>query len=180
MNKKRWRTVHRWTGLFLFGFIVLYSLTGLLLNHLKSFDYFQSRHETATEIDVQRQDMLHGLLETYKQQIGRDDDPTVIRLKKEGIIEFLYGSHGRTTYIIDSMNGTMTRIDKHDQQPWYLLNSLHRSYKVANTWIWLTDCMAMLILLLALSGLVIFRFTRRDVLLLALGGAVMAVGMILA
>ena len=115
-----------------------------------------------------------------KQQIGRDDNPTVIRLKKGGIIEFLYGSHGRTTYIIDSIKGLMTRIDKHDQQPWYRLNSLHKSYKVTNSWIWLTDCMAILIILLALSGLIIFRFTRLDLLLLALGGAVMVVGMIAA
>ena len=180
MNKRRWRKIHRWAGLFLLGFLVLYSLTGLLLNHRKSFGYFQTRQKTVTEVEVQPQDVLNDVLDTYKQEIGRDDNPTVIRLKKGGVIEFLYGSHGRTTYIIDSMKGSMTRIDKHDQQPWYRLNSLHKSYKVGNSWIWLTDCIAILMIILALSGLLIFRFTRLDLLLLALGGAVMLGGMILA
>ncbi|MCI5207509.1 MAG: hypothetical protein D3910_01655 [Candidatus Electrothrix sp. ATG2] len=180
MNRRRWRKVHRWVGLFLLGFIVLYCLTGLLLNHRKSFGYFQTRHKTVSAIEVQQQDVLSKVIDSYKQQIGRDDDPTVIRLKKKGVIEFLYGSHGRTTYIVDSMKGIMTRIDKKKQQPWHWLNSLHKSYKVAPAWIWLTDCIAFLIIVLALSGLVIFRYTWVDILLLAFGGSVMVVGMFLA
>ncbi|MCI5138244.1 MAG: hypothetical protein D3922_07470 [Candidatus Electrothrix sp. AR1] len=183
MKRRLWRKAHRWAGLFLLGFVLFYSLTGLLLNHRKSFGYFQTRHETVSEIEVietQRQDALNRVINTYKQQIGRGDDPTVIRLKKGGIIEFLYGSHGRTTYVIDSMKGIMTRIEKKDQQPWYSLNSLHKSYKVSNAWIWLTDCIAVLIIVLALSGLVVFRYTWLEVLLLVFGGLVMVVGTILA
>ncbi|MCW5201336.1 PepSY-associated TM helix domain-containing protein [Desulfobulbus sp. US4] len=179
MNRIRWRKVHRWAGLFLLGFVLFYSLTGLLLNHRKSFGYFQTRHEAVSEIEIQQQDALNHVIDNYKQQIGRDDDPTVIRLKKGGVIEFLYGSHGRTTYVIDSMKGIMTRIDKEDQQPWHFLNSLHKSYKVSDAWIWLTDCIAVLIIVLALSGLVVFRYTWLDVLLLVFGGLMMVVGTIL-
>ena len=180
MKRRLWRKVHRWAGLFLLGFVLFYSLTGLLLNHRKSFGYFQNRHETVSEIEIQQQDVLNEVIDKYKQQIGRDDDPTVIRLKKGGIIEFLYGSHGRTTYVVDSMKGSMTRIDKKDQQPWHLLNSLHKTYKVSDAWVWLTDCIAVLIIALALSGLVIFRYTRLDVLLLVFGGLVIVVGALLA
>ena len=182
MKRRIWRKVHSWAGLFLLGFVLFYSLTGLLLNHRMSFGYFQQRHEMVSEIEVieaQRQDALNRVIDMYKQQIGRDDDPTVIRLKKGGVIEFLYGSHGRTTYVVDSMKGIMTRIDKEDQQPWYWLNSLHKSYKVSSGWIWLTDCIAVLIIVLALSGLIIFRYTWSDVLLLVSGGLVMVVGMML-
>lgn len=172
--------MHRWAGLVLLGFVLFYSLTGLLLNHRKSFGYFQTRHETVSVIEGQQQDVLNKIIATYKQQIGRDDDPTVIRLKQKGIIEFLYGSHGRTTYVIDSIKGEMTRIDKKEQQPWHWLNSLHKSYKVASTWLWLTDCIALLIVVLALSGLFVFRYTWLDLLLLAVGGLVMVGGMFLA
>lgn len=86
MKRKRWRTIHRWAGLFLLGFVLFYSLTGLLLNHRKSFGYFQTRHEAVSEIEIQQQDALNHVIDNYKHQIGRDDDPTVIRLKKGGII----------------------------------------------------------------------------------------------
>ncbi|MCI5127233.1 MAG: hypothetical protein D3919_06645 [Candidatus Electrothrix sp. AW5] len=179
MNRKSWRKMHRWTGLFVLGFVFFYCLTGLLLNHRKSFGYFQTRHKTVTEIQVQQQDVLNQIIAAYKQQIGRNDDPTVIRLKKEGVIEFLYGSHGTTTYVIDSMKGVMTRIEKKKQQPWYWLNRLHKSYKVGSRWIWLTDCIAILILVLTLSGLFLFRYTWLDIMLLVFGGMVMGIGMVL-
>ncbi|MCI5122605.1 MAG: hypothetical protein D3908_15735 [Candidatus Electrothrix sp. AUS4] len=179
MNKRSWRLVHRWAGLFLLGFVLFYCLTGLLLNHRKSFDYFQSRQETVVTIEVQPQNVLNEVVEKYKQLIGRDDDPTVIRLKPEGIIEFLYGSHGRITYIIDTVQGRMIRLDKEEQQPWSWLNNLHKSSKVSLTWLGLADCIAVLIIVLALSGLVIFRYTRWDILLLACGGLVMLGGMLL-
>lgn len=178
MSRKNWRKVHRWLGLFLLGFVLFYSLTGLLLNHRKSFGYFQERHETVSRIEVQQEDVLNQIIETYKQQIGRDDAPTVIRLKKKGVIEFLYGSHGRVTYVIDLMQGDMTRIEKKEQQPWHWLNRLHKSYKVDFTWIWLTDGIAVFLILLSLSGLFIFRYTWLDILLIALGGLVMGVGML--
>ncbi|WPD24100.1 MAG: PepSY-associated TM helix domain-containing protein [Candidatus Electrothrix scaldis] len=179
MNKRSWRLVHRWAGLFLLGFVLFYCLTGLLLNHRKSFGYFQNRQTTSATIEVQSEDVLNDVVEKYKQLIGRDDDPTVIRLKPEGVIEFLYGSHGRTTYVIDTMQGLMTRIGKEEQQPWYWLNNLHKSSKVSSAWLVLTDCIAVLIIILALSGLVIFRYTRLDILLLACGGLVMLGGMLL-
>ena len=180
MRRKNWRKVHRWTGLFLLGFVLFYSLTGLLLNHRKSFGYFQTRHKTVSEIEVQKEDVLNQIIATYKQRIGRDDDPAVIRLKKKGIIEFLYGSHGRVTYVVDVVEGKMTRIEKKEQQPWHWLNRMHKSYKTAAGWIWLTDGIAVLLVLLALSGLFIFRYTWLDIMLITCGGLVMGVGMLLA
>jgi len=180
MNKRRWRKVHRSVGLFLLGFLLLYSLTGLLLNHRKAFGYFQTRHERAVDIKIQQPDVLSHLMETYRQQIGREDAPTVIRVKEKGIIEFLYGTHGSTTYVIDSLKGNAICIEKKDTQPLYWLNSLHKSYKVAAGWVWLTDGIALLILLLAVSGLIIFHYTWLDILLIALGGLVMVGGMITA
>ena len=161
------------------GFMLFYCLTGLLLNHRESFGYFQHRQTTSITIEVQSENVLNDVVKRYKQLIGRDDDPTVIRLKPEGVIEFLYGSHGRTTYIIDTVQGRMSRIDKEEQQPWSWLNNLHKSSKVSAFWIGLADCIAVLIIVLALSGLVIFRYTRLDFLLLVCGGLVMLGGMLL-
>jgi hypothetical protein len=180
MTTKLWRKLHRWTGLLLTGFILFYCLTGLLLNHRRSFDYFQTRHSTVSEVEVQGQDVLKEFIDKYKQLIGRDDDPAVIRIKTGGIIEFLYGSHGRTTYVIDSMKGVMTRIDKKERRLWHWLNRLHKSYKTAFSWLLLTDVVALLIIFLSLSGLVISRYARQDVLLLIMGAVLLLLGMALA
>ncbi|MGB5685453.1 MAG: hypothetical protein WBM35_06565 [Candidatus Electrothrix sp.] len=44
----------------------------------------------------------------------------------------------------------------------------------------MTDCIAVLIIVLALSGLAVFRYTWLDVLLLVFGGLVMVVAALLA
>jgi hypothetical protein len=74
----------------------------------------------------------------------------------------------------------MTRIEKKENQPWHWLNRLHKSYKVASAWIWLTDGIAVFLILLSLSGLVIFRYTWLDIILMICGGLVMGLGMLLA
>ncbi|XOF32341.1 MAG: PepSY-associated TM helix domain-containing protein [Candidatus Electrothrix sp. YB6] len=180
LNIGKWRRLHRWAGLLLSGFILLYCITGVMLNHRKSFNYFTVRHQQTFAVEVQQQDALNKFIDSYKQQIGRDDDPAVIRIRDGGTVEFLYGSHGRTTYIIDSAKGVMVRIDKQEQQPWYWLNSLHKSLKTSLFWVLLTDGVALLILFLTLSGLIIFRYTRLDLLLLIIGVLLMLFGMALA
>lgn len=176
MKKISWRKLHRWAGLLLTGFILFYCVTGLLLNHRRYFDYFQGRRQSVVPIVVQDQEALQGFINTYKKQINRPDDPKVIRIREGEVVEFLYGSHGRTTYIIDSRLGTMTRIDKSDKQPWYWLNRLHKAYKTSLAWQLLSDVIALLIIFLTMTGLFFFRYTRQDLLLLAWGLLVLVIG----
>ncbi|MCI5146159.1 MAG: hypothetical protein D3923_11675 [Candidatus Electrothrix sp. AR3] len=93
------------------------------------------------------------------------------------MIEFLYGSHGKITYIIDPQASTITRIEKLNQQPWHWLNRLHKAYKTNTFWIILTDSIALLIMVLTFSGLVIFRYKRQDIILLLLGILCLIIGM---
>lgn len=169
MDKIFWRKIHRWLGLLLVGYVIFYCLTGLLLNHRQDFNYFQAKQTSVVPIKVENQEMMQGVIDAYKQQINRSDNPKVIRIKDGGVIEFLYGSHGRTTYVIEPQAGTMTRIDKEDQQPWYWLNRLHKAYKTSLAWQLLADCIALLAMFLTCTGLFIFRYNRQDFLLLVGG-----------
>lgn len=180
MGKNLWRKIHRWLGLLLAAFTLFYGLTGLLLNHRQFFDQFQNTESSVSKINVQEQAALQQFINGYKQQIGRDDDPSVIRIKEDGVLEFLYGSHGRTTYTVDPKAGTLTRIDKIDQQPWYWLNQLHKSAKTSLFWLLLTDSIALLLTVLLMSGLFLLRFRRQDVLLLLAGAALLLLGMAVA
>lgn len=177
MSKTLWRKIHRWLGLLLAAFVLFYCFTGLLLNHRQDFSYFQAEKTEVSKIDVQQQDALQAFIAGCKQQLGREDDPSVIRIKDDGTIEFLYGSHGRTTYTIDPQAGTLTRTDKIDQQPWHWLNRLHQAARISNFWLILADSVVALLCVLLLSGLLLLRLRRQDILLLIAGLALLLLGM---
>ena len=89
-------------------------------------------------------------------------------------IEFLYGSHGKTTYVINPDRGTMEIIAKHPMQPLTWLNDLHKSSKTSSLWIWLTDLVAVVIMGITITGLLVVRYRRLELLLL-IGGVVLLV-----
>jgi uncharacterized iron-regulated membrane protein len=180
MNKLLWRKVHRWLGFFLATFLIFYCLTGILLNHRQQLSYFQREESTVSQIVVQKQESLENFLQGYQQQLGRDDAPSVIRIKDDGVIEFLYGSHGRTTYTVDPHAGTLTKTDKIDQQPWYWLNQLHKAAKTTVFWEFFADSIASLLLVLLLSGVLLVRLRRQDIILLVAGLALFLLGLAVA
>ena len=177
MSKTLWRKMHRWLGLLSAALLFFYGFTGLLLNHRQHFEYFQREEITISQIEMQEQQALLQFIGNWKRQIGRQDDPTVIRIKRGGVVELLYGSHGRTTYTIDPQAGTLTKTDKIDQQPWHWLNRLHQVSKTGNFWLILADGVVLLIAALLLSGLLLLRLQRQDIILLLTGLALLLLGM---
>jgi len=169
---------HRWGGLLAAGFIIFYSLSGILLNHRQDLGYFQEKsHKT---IAVQPTDLqsLNSFIDTYKKQINRQDSPKVIRIKENNTIEFLYGSHGKTTYVIKPLLGRMEIIEKNYLEPWHWLNNLHKAWQTNNSWLILSDLITVVIIITTVTGLLILRYRPLEiilassgVLLLILGGA---------
>ncbi len=173
------RKLHRWTGLTLAALVIFYCLTGILLNHRKSFDYFIDKEITTSSVKKSDTAIMRQFIDFYKEQIGRSDDPTVIRIRGGQTIEFLYGSHGKTTFIIDPKKGEMKKIDKSPQQPWNRLNSIHKVFKTSTTWLVIADFTCIAILLLTLTGLIIFRYRPLDWILTGGGVALLIVGILL-
>lgn len=174
MTIRTWRNLHRWTGLILLGFVGFYCLTGLLLNHRQNFNYFQEKKKSVTSVPVSDPGLVGSFIDIYKKQINREDDPTVIRIRGRNTIEFLYGSHGKTTYIIDPEKGIMETVEKVYRQPWSWLNDLHKAFKTSFFWVGVTDAAAAGILFLGISGLLLFRFKPLDYWLLCGGIVIMA------
>ena len=174
-----WRTLHRWLGLGLIGFTLFYGVTGVLLNHRQGFDYFQRKEKSVSTVSVSDTALLRQFIDTYKQQIGRSDDPAVIRIRDEKI-ELLYGSHGRTTYVVDPARGTMERIDKFERQPWSWLNGLHKVAGTSTSWLALADLAGLGLLFLVASGLLLLRFRPLDYLLTLAGLVLLGFGLWLA
>ncbi len=171
------RKLHRWAGLLLAALVIFYCFTGLLLNHRKSFNYFIEKEITVSSVKQSDTAIMREFIDFYKEQIGRSDDPTVIRIRGGKTIEFLYGSHGKTTFIIDPAKGEMKKIDKSPQQPWNRLNSIHKVFKTGTIWLLIADFTCIAILLLTLSGLIIFRYRPLDWLLVGGGVALLLLGL---
>ncbi|TYO99265.1 hypothetical protein EDC39_103108 [Geothermobacter ehrlichii] len=174
------RRIHRIGGLLLAGFLVFYALTGLLLNHRGSFGYFIARETSISRIPVSDPEPLHRFIENCKTMIGRSDDPAVIRIRPDGSIEFLYGSHGKVTYVIHPQKGTMERFEKHPRQPWNWLNRLHKAFKTGAGWVFFADMVAIVILLVTLTGLLLVRRRSLDAGLIFAGGLLLALAAFLA
>ncbi len=172
------RKLHRWAGLVLATLVLFYCFTGILLNHRKSFDYFIEKEISVTSVERSDTTIMREFIDFYKKQIGRSDDPSVIRIRGDQTIEFLYGSHGKTTFIIDPKKGEMQKIEKSPQQPWNRLNSIHKVFKTSNTWLIIADFTCIAIALLTLSGLVIFRYRPLDWILLAAGVVLLVLGIL--
>jgi len=174
------RRLHRWLGLFLTGVLLFYALTGLLLNHRKDFSYFLDRQVTESRVPVTEVRAMRSFIDRYKAQIGRSDDPSVIRIRSAGTIEFLYGSHGKITYVIEPAQGRMRKIEKRERQPWSRLNRLHKVVKTSAFWLAVADFSCLAIVLLTVSGLVLTKVRIQDWILVGSGFLLPVLGWLLA
>ena len=168
--------LHRWGGLLLATLVVFYCVTGILLNHRESFDYFIAKERKAVAVPESDTTSMETFLAGYKKQINRADDPKVIRIREDRAIEFLYGSHGKTTYTIYPTEGRMEIVEKEYRQPWTFLNDLHKAAKTSMFWVILADLAAAVIIGVTVTGLLVFKYRRLDFVLLAGGVVLLFVG----
>jgi len=164
-SRRSIRKIHRISALLATFFIVVYTLSGLLLNHRKDLGYFQNIRVENRQVPRQDLTTLNRFIDSYKGLIGRPDAPKVIRIKEGGVVEFLYGSHGKTTYVIHPENGRMEIRHKEYLQPWRFINDLHKAWKTKGSWALLSDTLGLITLLAAISGLLIIRYRMADILL---------------
>ena len=173
------KKIHRIGGLTIAVFILYYCVTGVILNHRKSFDYFVTKEKTSQSIDTYDTRDLWTLINFYKKRIGREDDPKVIRINREGTIEFLYGSHGSTTYVISPHEGNVTKIVKNSIEPISQLNNFHKAYKTSVMWATLSDVFVIVVLVVITTGLLLFTFKLKDWMILIAGVLVLIFGMVI-
>ncbi len=161
-GRSPWRRWHRIGGALVTVPLVFYALTGILLNHRRTFGYFQDRRIETRPVEPMDIAPLREFLAFYKDRIGREDDPAVIRIRGGTTVEFLYGTHGRTTYVIDPVAGRLTRIVKTYREPWATLNRLHKAFKTPGAWAWASDAVSLVIVAAALTGLWLPGAWRRN------------------
>jgi hypothetical protein len=171
-TKKICRKLHRWGGLFLTAYILFYSLSGIMLNHRQAFSFFLKKDSNHQKIQPTNSQPVMDFINYYKAQINRSDSPKVIRLHDGGKqIEFLYGFHGQTTYIITPATGDMEVKTKHHLPFLYRLSQLHKAFKTSRPWLILSDSLSILLCLVTLAILFVMRYRPIDIIIL-IGGVI--------
>ncbi len=173
------RKIHRWGGIFSLGFIIFYTVTGLTLNHRQTFGFFIDRQHRSSPAPAMDGKKVAKALAAYESACDEKKRPTVIRVRPDGTVELLYGSHGKVTYIFHPGTGTMERIEKKERQPLHWLNRLHKAAKTSTAWLVAADLAALLVLTVSISSLFIFRFRRADWLFLFSGGILLIIMVIM-
>ncbi len=163
--------IHRYCGLITAVIVIFYSITGILLNHRKSFEYFINKERSTHRVPLSDTGEMRSFIDFYKGQVKRSDDPKVIRIKGNETIELLYGSHGKTTYIIKPSEGVMEKVEKMPKQPITLFNNLHKAVKTGKSWIVLSDILSVFIIITVITALFLLRYTVIDYILVVCGTA---------
>jgi len=178
MKIKNWRLIHRIGGLFVVGFLLLYTFSGLLLNHRKLFNNFLKESEVVLEKPLTDPQLLRSFVERCKAQIGRTDDPVVIIIRDNQTIDFRYDRHGYESFLLNPGANTITAIKKKAREPWHTMKWLHVAYRTTPLWIVISDIIALLLLLTTFSGLLSLRYRHRDI-VVVLGGIFIFVAAVL-
>lgn len=150
-----WRGWHRWLGAVAILPLFFFCITGSLLNHRKFFGYFETKTVENGQTAVRDIGPLKDFISFYQNKIGEKENPSVIRIKNAGTVEFLYGSHGQTTYSIDPEKGLLTKTVKTANNPWQSLNRLHKAFKSPSAWAWISDMISLALIFSFITGLFI-------------------------
>ncbi len=178
MKLKNRRRLHRGCGLIAFAFLLFYTFTGILLNHRKFFNNFLKEEQVKLAKPLTDSRLLSSFIKQCQAQIGDAREPSIIIIRDRKTIDFRYDRHGSEGFILNPAAGTITRISKEPREPWHALKWLHVAYLTSPIWVVVSDLIALIILLTALSGLYCFRYQRRDV-LAAVGGLLLFMAAVL-
>jgi uncharacterized protein len=151
------RVLHRDLGYFIVGMTIVYSLSGIYLNHRHDFnpDYkiffeeFETGIGTAVDFDEKRiRDVLNEL-----------DRKVVYRkhfVTNQGDIK-VFIENGEVVIHPESGAGAMQYLQR--RPIIFEMNMLHRA-TLGTIWKWVSDCMAVILIFVAVSGLFLLKGKR--------------------
>ncbi len=155
-KKKKWRwwfrVIHRDVGYFLFGMTIIYSLSGIALNHLNDWDPSYAKINNKVHLDMSSYDLnnkedvlriidIFGEQKNYKKHIKKRNGAVKVFLKKGSFIIFPSGD---------------ILYEKWKRRPvFHAVNYLH--YNPGKWWLWFSDFFAAGLIIIAITGIFIVK-----------------------
>jgi uncharacterized protein len=169
---RKWsRILHRDFGYFFFGATIIYSLSGIALNHIKDWNpnYIVEQKEFNTKIDLQKSsNTKENVLKLLDFVADRVDYKSHYFPSQDEIKIFL---NGGSSVVIDIRTGEGKAEFLKRRPVFYQVNYLH--YNPRAWWTWFSDIFAGALILLAFTGIILIKgkkgITGRGAWLTALG-----------
>ena len=158
-NLRRWsRTIHRELSFFLSGMVLIYAISGLVMNHRDTINphYSVSRTElTLNEIPTQ-DNISRQSLEELMQQIGVSEQYTKHYFPKENELKvFLKGG---SSLVVDLNSGKAVYESLHRRPLLSPMTRLH--YNPGQWWTWFADFFAIGLIVITLTGVIMLKGKR--------------------
>jgi len=153
---RKWsRILHRDFGYFFFGATIIYSLSGIALNHIKDWNpnYSVSRKEFNTKINLEKSvNIKENILKLLDQVANRNDYKSHYYPSTEEIKIFLNG--GSSVYVdLETGEGIAEFLKR--RPVFYQVNYLH--YNPRAWWTWFSDIFAAALILLSFTGIILIK-----------------------
>ena len=154
MNLRRWNhATHRDLGFALSGLILVYSLSGVALNHIDDWnpDFLVLKRNVQLDRPYSRAELTPEVLDGFGRLVGEghfkiQDFPSATKVK-------LYYDNATMLVDLASGEGAYERVAR--RPLFFEANLLHRNS--IDGWKWISDAFAVLLIALVITGLFILR-----------------------
>jgi uncharacterized protein len=155
--RKLLRVLHRDLGYFIVGMTIVYSLSGIFLNHRHDFnpdykifsDEFQTKFQNKTNLSETE---VKEILQSFEQKVVYKKH----YLNNQGIVK-VFIENGEVAINPVTGEGAMHYLQK--RPIIFGMNRLHKA-TIGTIWKWGSDLMAVILLFVAVSGLFLLKGKR--------------------
>ncbi len=155
MNWRRWNNIiHRDLGYFLVGMTVVYSISGIAVNHVADWNPSYERQREVLSIEPTSAQTKDEILADVLPKLRLDPNEmrNSFRPDRETLQLFLE----RKNYSIDLPTGTVLIETIHPRPVLYELNQLHLNAP-KGVWTYISDFFALSLIVIAISGMFVLK-----------------------
>jgi hypothetical protein len=178
---------HIWVGLVTAAILIIYLVTGVLLNHRTFFGSFETWNNQTIAFDekqmaaghefAQARDELAAAMVKYTKKPQYDN----IYVGGNGEAGFLDRSGKSPNFYVQPSGETGAFRQGYKVQPWNFMNEqMHRNGGMTAVWRALSSTLCVMTFIVLLAGFLILPWKRLEFILLLAGIALLAIGMIVA
>lgn len=168
------RLVHIYLSSLLFALLILFCVSGLLLNHLEWIDndHLDGEHEIALTpphylaVKDEGGQLAEESVDAVRQLLATEfnlHNPAAITIDSEfGEVSFDYKLPAGYAFAIADLDSQSLLIEYRRGGVWTVMNDLHKGRNTGAVWSWVIDLSAVLVVLFAVTGLIILFQNRKQ------------------
>lgn len=151
---RKWnRIIHRDFGYFFFGITIIYSISGIAVNHKANWNpnYIISQKQFSIERIVPKDSIDYAFVMKILRKVDQVDNLKKYYFPNNDELRIFLTNASSITLNIETGKGYLETIKK--RPFFYEFNFLH--YNPGRWWVWFSDIYAFALILIAISGLLI-------------------------